>query len=357
MTSTRRRRRLQELNRQAEDPNLWNDQQRAQRVMQERTALEDQLTAIGRIEQELDDQLTMIELGEAEKDQSVVNDAEAALKKLKAEVARRELEALLVGRGRFQRQLSRSPCRRRRHREPGLGQHAAAHVHALGRAARLQDRISSRRPPAKRPGSSRRPSRSRAATPMAGSRPRTACTAWCASRRSIPTRAGTRRLPASTVYPVIDDRIKVDIKESDVRTDTMRAQRRRRTARQQDRVRDPAHPYPDQHRGLLPERPLAAPQPRAGLADAARATLRSGIEEARGAGGHRPGQQDRHRLGPSDPQLCAAALSDGEGPAHRRADLRHRRACSTATSTRSWRRRWRRRRSAPGRRRSRTWSR
>ena len=33
--------------------------------MQERTALEDQLAAIGRIEQELDDQITMIELGEA----------------------------------------------------------------------------------------------------------------------------------------------------------------------------------------------------------------------------------------------------------------------------------------------------
>ena len=33
--------------------------------MQERTSLEDSLTAIGRIEQELDDQLTLIELGEA----------------------------------------------------------------------------------------------------------------------------------------------------------------------------------------------------------------------------------------------------------------------------------------------------
>ena len=65
--------------------------------MQERTALEDQLTAIGRIEQELDDQITMIELGEAEKDHKAVADAEAALHKLKAEVARRELEALLSG--------------------------------------------------------------------------------------------------------------------------------------------------------------------------------------------------------------------------------------------------------------------
>src|SRR5438552_7009738 len=65
--------------------------------MQERTALEDQLTGIGRIEQELDDQLTMIELGEVEKDQRVVADAEAALQKLKAQVERRELEALLSG--------------------------------------------------------------------------------------------------------------------------------------------------------------------------------------------------------------------------------------------------------------------
>ena len=65
--------------------------------MQERNALEDQLNAIGRIERELDDQATMIELGEAEKDQRVIADAEDALKRLKSESARRELEALLSG--------------------------------------------------------------------------------------------------------------------------------------------------------------------------------------------------------------------------------------------------------------------
>jgi len=65
--------------------------------MQERTALDDQLTALSRIQQDLDDQATMIELGEAEKDQSVIAEAEEALRKLKAEVARRELEALLSG--------------------------------------------------------------------------------------------------------------------------------------------------------------------------------------------------------------------------------------------------------------------
>src|SRR5512135_2465261 len=65
--------------------------------MRERDALEDRLNAIGRIEQDLSDQLTMIELGEAEKDDKTVLEAETALKRLKAEVARRELEALLSG--------------------------------------------------------------------------------------------------------------------------------------------------------------------------------------------------------------------------------------------------------------------
>src|SRR5262245_18200250 len=65
--------------------------------MQERTALEDSHTSIGRIVQELDDTVTMIELGEAEKDQKVVAEAETALKQLRAEAARRELEALLSG--------------------------------------------------------------------------------------------------------------------------------------------------------------------------------------------------------------------------------------------------------------------
>jgi peptide chain release factor 2 len=65
--------------------------------MQERTALDDQLNAIGRMERELDDHVAMIELGESEKDQGVIGESEEALRKLKAESARRELEALLSG--------------------------------------------------------------------------------------------------------------------------------------------------------------------------------------------------------------------------------------------------------------------
>src|SRR5260370_19419540 len=89
--------RLAELNHLAEDPNLWNDPQRASRLMQERTSLEEQLSALGRIERDVEDNVGLIELGEAENDAGVVGEAEAALKRLKAEVARRELEALLSG--------------------------------------------------------------------------------------------------------------------------------------------------------------------------------------------------------------------------------------------------------------------
>ncbi len=76
---------------------MWSDQARAQRVMRERDALEDQLKAIGHVEQELDDQTTLIELGEDEGDDSTVAEAETALKRLRAEVGRREMEALLSG--------------------------------------------------------------------------------------------------------------------------------------------------------------------------------------------------------------------------------------------------------------------
>ena len=70
--------------------------------MRERDALEDQLTAIGRIEQELDDQLTMIELGESEKDDKTVAEAEAALKRLQRRAGAARAGGAAVGRGRRQ---------------------------------------------------------------------------------------------------------------------------------------------------------------------------------------------------------------------------------------------------------------
>src|SRR2546430_5357252 len=47
-----------------------------------------------------------------------------------------------LGRGRRQRYVCRGSCRRGRHREPGLGQHASSHVYALGGATRSEEHTS-----------------------------------------------------------------------------------------------------------------------------------------------------------------------------------------------------------------------
>jgi len=89
--------RLEELNARAEDPNLWNDRATAQKLMRERTHLDSAMTAYRTLERELDDALTLIELGEAEGDSGAVSEAEAQLKDLRTRAAKRELESLLSG--------------------------------------------------------------------------------------------------------------------------------------------------------------------------------------------------------------------------------------------------------------------
>ncbi|MCE8472237.1 PCRF domain-containing protein, partial [Rhodovulum sulfidophilum] len=90
--------RLEEFNAMAEDPELWNDPERAQKLMRERQALVDAIDTYKGISQELEDNIELIELGEAEDDQEVVREAETALKTLRETAAAKELEALLDGR-------------------------------------------------------------------------------------------------------------------------------------------------------------------------------------------------------------------------------------------------------------------
>jgi len=85
------------LNALSEDPNLWNDAEKAQALMRERTSLDNSITGCKRLEQELADSLDLIEMGEAEGDQEVVAEAEAALETLLAEAKRLKLETLLSG--------------------------------------------------------------------------------------------------------------------------------------------------------------------------------------------------------------------------------------------------------------------
>jgi peptide chain release factor 2 len=190
--------------------------------MQERTALEDQLGAIGRIEQELDDQLTMIELGEAEKDQKAVAEAEAALQKLKEEVARRELEALLSGEADSN--------------DTYLEVHAGAGGTESQDWASMLLRMYTRW--AERHGykiewieeTEGEAAGIKSATIQIKGRN---AFGWLKTENGVhrlvrisPFDANARRhtsFASVNIYPVVDDRITIDIKESDVRVDTMRA--------------------------------------------------------------------------------------------------------------------------------------
>lgn len=65
--------------------------------MRERQQLEDSISGLRSIETALSDNIELIELGEEEGDEDIVSDAESALKALKSEVDRRQVEALLSG--------------------------------------------------------------------------------------------------------------------------------------------------------------------------------------------------------------------------------------------------------------------
>ncbi|MCB6177174.1 peptide chain release factor 2 [Rhodobacter sp. Har01] len=89
--------RLEEFNALIEQPDLWNDPARAQKLMRERQALIDAVAAYRLIEGGLNDNVGLIEMGEAEGEADLVAEAEEALKALVETAAQKELEALLDG--------------------------------------------------------------------------------------------------------------------------------------------------------------------------------------------------------------------------------------------------------------------
>jgi len=90
-------RRLDELNARVEDQALWNDPKAAQEVMRERRRLEEAITATRAIESELNDNVELIELAEAEGDTALADEGVAALGTLAARANKDKIKALLAG--------------------------------------------------------------------------------------------------------------------------------------------------------------------------------------------------------------------------------------------------------------------
>ncbi len=190
--------------------------------MQERTSLGEQLDALQRIGQDLKDNIELIELGESEKDDNVVKEAEDALKKLRDETARLQVEALLSGEADAN--------------DTYLEVHAGAGGTESQDWAEMLLRMYTRW--AQNHGF-KITTLDYAEGDGAGIKGATLEIKGKDAYGWLKTEAGVHRLvrispydanarrhtsfSSVTVYPVVDDDIKIDINESDVRVDTMRS--------------------------------------------------------------------------------------------------------------------------------------
>lgn len=89
--------RLNELNNAAENPDLWQNPDDAQKVLKERETLKIALARVSDLTSSLDDCLLSIELGTSENEQSLVDDGEKALETLVLQAERLKLTSLLSG--------------------------------------------------------------------------------------------------------------------------------------------------------------------------------------------------------------------------------------------------------------------
>jgi peptide chain release factor 2 len=138
------RRRLEEFDARVEDPRLWDDPAAAQKLMRERQALLDRVKVVEAFEREMSDNVELIEMGEAEGDEGIVAEAEAALAALRARAAAAELEALLDGEADPNDTFLEISAGAGGHGVLRLGRHARADVRALGGGPRLRGRAAER---------------------------------------------------------------------------------------------------------------------------------------------------------------------------------------------------------------------
>jgi peptide chain release factor 2 len=190
--------------------------------MRERTDLEQSLGSLSKFENELEDAVTLIELGEAEGDTEVEREGVAQLKSIKAEAERRQVEALLSGEA------------------DGNDTYIEVHAGAGGTEscdwARMLFRMYSR-------WAERQKFKveiiEETAGDEAGIKSGTLLVKGHNAHGWAKTESGVHRLVRISpfdsnarrhtsfasvwVYPVIDDRIEIDVKESDCRIDTYRS--------------------------------------------------------------------------------------------------------------------------------------
>jgi peptide chain release factor 2 len=215
-------RRFDELNARVEDPKLWDNPKDAEAVMRERRRLEASIGTVTQIGQEMADAIEFVELGEAEGDDDTVQEGLASLAALAKRADADKVQALLAG--------------------EADGNDAYLEVHAGAGGTESQDwaemlqRMYSRW--AERHGYKVELVDYHSGE-QAGIK---SCTLLIKGENAYgyaKTESGVHRLVRISpydssarrhtsfssiwVYPVVDDNIEIDIKESDLKIDTYRA--------------------------------------------------------------------------------------------------------------------------------------
>lgn len=88
---------LEKLDREANDPDLWNNQSKAQHVLKERDMLTQKMNQIKNLESDLYACVEMIALAESEKDDDILTESEAHIMVLAKNTEKLQLETLLSG--------------------------------------------------------------------------------------------------------------------------------------------------------------------------------------------------------------------------------------------------------------------
>jgi peptide chain release factor 2 len=190
--------------------------------MRERTDLDDRLSSLGRFESELEDAVTLVELAEAEADEATEQEAIAQLEMLKLEAERRQVEALLSG------EADANDCYIEVHAGAG-GTESCDWARMLFRMyARWAERHKFKveiieETPGDEAGL-------KSATLLVKGHN---AYGWAKTESGVhrlvrisPFDSNARRhtsFASAWVYPVVDDRIDIDVKESDCRIDTYRS--------------------------------------------------------------------------------------------------------------------------------------
>ena len=240
--------RIAELENELAQPGFWDDQQRAAAVSAEHARLARRVDRYDRLTREYEDAKELLAM-----DESLAAEVAQSIVPLRARAGTPAGGRAFLGRVRRGRRRRHDPGRRGRHRRAGLGRDPPAHVPPLGRGPRLPDggaRNEPRRGVRDQVGDVHCEGRQRVRDPQGGARqapPRPAQPVRLGAPPAHELRAGDRRAAASRRRHSRDRRRRSPHRHVPL-------VRRRRPAREQDRLGGAHHAHAVGHRRRGSER-------------------------------------------------------------------------------------------------------